>query len=154
MIADLYRRRWTIETAFQELEATLHGEVNTLGYPKAALFAFCMALVAYNVLSIVQAALRAAHGEEVSDQVSFYYLCDEVAGTYRGLLIAIPAAYWERTYAKLTPTQMARRLVALAQGIDLSRYRKHKRGPKKPTTSFNKHNRGHTSTARILAQVS
>ena len=31
---------WTIETAFQELEATLDGEINTLGYPKAALFAF------------------------------------------------------------------------------------------------------------------
>ena len=46
VIADLYRRRWTIETAFQELEATLHGEINTLGYPKAALFAFCVALVA------------------------------------------------------------------------------------------------------------
>jgi len=44
VIADLYRRRWSIETAFQELEATLNGEVNTLGYPKAALFAFCLAL--------------------------------------------------------------------------------------------------------------
>jgi len=45
VIADLYRKRWTIETAFAELEATLNGEVNTLGYPKAALFAFCVALV-------------------------------------------------------------------------------------------------------------
>ena len=63
VIADLYRRRWTIETAFQELEATLHGEINTLGYPKAALFAFCVALVAYNVLSTLKAALRSVHGE-------------------------------------------------------------------------------------------
>jgi IS4 transposase len=46
VIAELYRRRWTIEIAFQELEATLHGELNTPGYPKAALFAFCVALVA------------------------------------------------------------------------------------------------------------
>ena len=46
VIAELYRKRWMIETAFAELEATLNGEVNTLGDPKAALFAFCVALVA------------------------------------------------------------------------------------------------------------
>ena len=56
-VADLYRRRWTIETAFQELEATLDGEINTLGYPKAALFAFCVALVSYNLMSVIKAAL-------------------------------------------------------------------------------------------------
>jgi hypothetical protein len=49
-IAEMYRKRWTIETAFQELEAHLHSEINSLGYPKAALFGFCVALVAYNVL--------------------------------------------------------------------------------------------------------
>jgi IS4 transposase len=59
VIADLYRKRWLIETAFAELEATLDGEINTLGYPKAALLAFCVALVSYNVLSTVKAALRA-----------------------------------------------------------------------------------------------
>jgi IS4 transposase len=153
VVAELYRKRWTIETAFQEVAENLQGEIETLGYPKAALFAFCMALVAYNVLGVVQAALRAAHGEEVSEQVSFYYLCDEVAGTYRGLLIAVPESYWERTYAGLTPTQMARRLVSLAQGINLSRYRKHRRGPKKPPKKFDKHHRGHASTARILAKA-
>jgi hypothetical protein len=38
-IAEMYRKRWTIETALQELEAHLHSEINSLGYPKAALFA-------------------------------------------------------------------------------------------------------------------
>jgi len=46
VIAELDRKRWMIETAFAALAATLNGEVNTLGYPKAALFAFCVALVA------------------------------------------------------------------------------------------------------------
>ena len=55
-VAELYRRRWTIETMFQQLEAHLHSEVNTLGYPAAALFAFCVALVAYNVLAVVKGA--------------------------------------------------------------------------------------------------
>ena len=40
LIAEMYRKRWSIETAFQELEAHLHSEINALGYPKAALFAF------------------------------------------------------------------------------------------------------------------
>jgi IS4 transposase len=85
-IAELYRKRWTIETAFAELEATLDGEIQTLGYPKAALFAFCAALVSYNILSVVKAALRSVHGaKEVTEEVSGYYLADEVAGTYRGM---------------------------------------------------------------------
>jgi len=149
-VAELYRKRWTIETAFQEVAQSLHGEIETLGYPKAALFAFCMALVAFNVMSVIQAALRAAHGEEVAEEVSFFYLCDEVAGTYRGLLIAISDEYWQRTYAELTPAQLARSLIRIAKQINLTRYRKHKRGPKKPKPALNKKHRGHASTARIL----
>ena len=69
LIAELYRKRWRIETMFQELEAHLHSEVNTLGYPKAALFGFCVALVAYNTLAVIKAALRAEHGEETIEVV-------------------------------------------------------------------------------------
>jgi len=57
-VANLYRRRWRIETAFQELQRDLHSEINTLGYPRAALFGFCIALVAYNIMALVYAALR------------------------------------------------------------------------------------------------
>lgn len=62
LIAELYRKRWTLETLFQVLSETLCCEINTLGYPRASLFAFCIALVAYNVLSVVKAALRSVHG--------------------------------------------------------------------------------------------
>jgi hypothetical protein len=47
-IADLDRPRWTLETAFQEIAATLNGEIDALGYPRAALFTLGVALVAYN----------------------------------------------------------------------------------------------------------
>jgi hypothetical protein len=95
VVANLYRRRWTIETAFQEMEAALNGEIDTLGYPKAALFAFCVALVSYNVLSTVKAALRAAHGADViTEEFSWYYLADEVRMTYRGMMRAIPKDEW------------------------------------------------------------
>lgn len=52
-VAQLSRNRWTLETVFQHVEASFHSEINTLGYPKAALFGFCLALVAYNVLAVV-----------------------------------------------------------------------------------------------------
>jgi IS4 transposase len=57
-VAARSRKRWTRETAFQPLEAALHSAINTLGSPTAALFGFCLALVAYNVLAVVLAALR------------------------------------------------------------------------------------------------
>jgi hypothetical protein len=46
-----------METAFQHLEAYFHSAINTLGYPKAVLFGFCLALVAYNLLAVVLAAV-------------------------------------------------------------------------------------------------
>jgi hypothetical protein len=153
VVAELYRKRWTIEIAFHELAQNLEGEIETLGYPRAALFGFCMALVCYNVLSVVLAALRAAHGAEtIQEKLSFYYLCDEVAATSRGLSIALPDEYWCRKYANLTPARLARELVRIAKTVQLDRYRKHKRGPKKPTTKMNKKRRNHVSTARVLKQ--
>lgn len=151
-VAGIYRHRWTIETAFAEVAQNLEGELETLGYPKAALFSFCSALVAFNVLSVVMSALRAAHGvEKVADQVSVYYMADEVAHTYRGLTIALSEDYWHGTYAHLTPAEFAKELLRIARSINLSRYRKHKRGPKRPPPSMNKKNRNHVSTARVLA---
>jgi IS4 transposase len=153
-IAEIYRRRWTIETAFQELEATLEGELNTLCYPQAALFAFAMALVAYNVLSTVKAALRAEYGaEKIANEVSGYYLADEVAGTWRGMMIVLPAEYWTERFAENSPRQMAHFLRQTAKHIRLEAFRKHPRGPKKkPPSKMNKKHRGHVSTARILDQ--
>jgi IS4 transposase len=152
-VAELYHTRWTIEIAFNELALNLEGEIETLGYPRAALFGFCVALVCYNVLSVVLAALRVVHGAEtIEEKLSFYYLCDEVASTYRGLEIAVVDEYWTRNYANLTPVRLARELVRIAKRVQLSRYRKHKRGPKNPVAKMNKKHRGHVSTARILAQ--
>ena len=154
-IAELYRRRWTIETAFQELEATLEGELNTLCYPQAALFAFAMALVAYNVLSTVKAALRAEHGaERINNEVSGYYLADEVAGTWRGMMIVLPAEYWSEQFAQRSAKQMAQFLRRAARHVRLAAFRKHPRGPKKKPPKMNKKHRSHVSTKRILDQRS
>lgn len=152
-VAELYRGRWTIETAFAEVAQNLAGEIETLGYPKAALFSFCSALVAFNLLSVVLAALRGAHGaEKIEGNVSIYYMADEVAHTQRGIMVALDASYWRRTYATLTPAELARELVRIAAMANLSRYQKHKRGPKKKVKPLNKKRRSHASTDRILAR--
>jgi hypothetical protein len=51
-IARLNRTRWTLERAFQHLEASCHAELNTLAYPKAAMFGFCLVLVASNMVAV------------------------------------------------------------------------------------------------------
>ena len=151
-IAELYADRWMIETAFQEMAENLEGEINTLGYPKAALFGFCMALVSYNVLSVVRAAIRAAHRVAEAKNVSSYYMADEIAGTYRGMLIALPAPYWTERFNKLTPRQMAKALVRLAKKVKLSKYQKHKWSPTKQRKKKNVKPGKHVSTAQILEQ--
>ena len=64
-IAELYRDRWTIETAFQHLAQYLNSEINTLRYPRAALFGFCVALVPCMAMSVIKASLADVHGTEV-----------------------------------------------------------------------------------------
>jgi IS4 transposase len=150
-IAELYRKRWTIETAFAELEATLQGEISTLGYPKAALFAVCVALVAYNVLSVVKAALRSVHGAKVvTEEVSGSSLADEVSGTYRGMMIAIPAEEWV-VFRDLSPEVLGQILQELARHVRLSEFRKQPRGPTKPQAKPRiVGQQNHVSTARLL----
>jgi hypothetical protein len=152
-VAELYRRRWTLETAFQELEAALSSELQTLAYPQAALFGFCTALVAYNLLSVVKAALRAAHGtEKVQEEVSGYYLADEVAGTWRGMMIVLPAKFWRERFGALSAPQLAAFLVETAKHVQLPHFKKHPRGPKRPPPVMNQHLRHGVSTAKLLRQ--
>lgn len=76
-VADLYRRRWTIEGMFQRLESTLHSEVHSLGYPRAALLAFGVAVLAYNVLSVLKAAVQAEHASTPTASSLVIVLRDE-----------------------------------------------------------------------------
>jgi hypothetical protein len=150
-IAELYRGRWTIEAAFGELAATLSSEIDTLAYPKAALFCFCVGLVAYNVLSVLKGALRGAQGEaKVMGEVSGYYVANEIARTYAGMMIALPDESWV-VFGEMTLAEFAQVLKELAQRVRLETLRKHPRGPKKPVVKKPKSkNQPHVSTARLL----
>jgi len=152
-VADLYLSRWKIEHVFQTLTCVLQCEVNTLGYPKAALFAFCVAAATFNIYATAKGALRAVHGaQKVEQEVSDYFLADEIAGTWRGLQIAVSDAAW-KPFAQADTPDMARFLLELAGRANLTRYKKSPRGPKKPKprrTRFTKEK--HIATARLLAK--
>jgi hypothetical protein len=152
-VAELYRKRWRIEGAFHTLSQALNAEIKTLGYPPAALLGFCVGLMSFNLFAVVKAALRSAYGEEiVEEQVSTYYLSDEIAGTYRGMRIAVPEAEWG-LFHELSNEEVANLLWEWAGMIDLTLYRKSKRGPKKPQPPREHDPRKpHVSTARLLAQ--
>jgi IS4 transposase len=151
-IANIYRGRWTIETSFQELEKWFNSEINTLGYPPAALFGFCVALISYMIVSVIKAALSSIHGTKIiAEQVSGYYLADEISGTYRGMMIAIEDEQWE-IFRELTQTELIRVLRKLAKKVKLSAFRKHPRGPKKPVAKRKRDPKTpHVSTAKLIA---
>lgn len=163
-IADAYRSRWSIEAAFHKLTTVLRCELDTLGYPEAALFGFALAVVMYNVVSTLMAALRAAQPQVIAAvaqkssatrrprYLSFYYLADEIAGVWRGMMLLIPASYWAGRFAKRTPDELASLLIDLAQRVRLEPFltnpvRVKKRKPLRPT----RHG-GHISTQQLLQQ--
>lgn len=83
-IAALYQKRWRIERLFQVLEQCFQGEINTLAYPRAALFGFVMALICYNLLAVAQSAMRSVHGaDKIEAGISPYHLADEVRRVMR-----------------------------------------------------------------------
>ena len=152
-ITKLYLKRWNIEGMFQVITDTFHCELNTLGYPKAALFVFCMAVVAFNILSTVKAALQSVHGVgKVEAGLSDYYLVEEVQATYRGMAIALPTPLW-LPIAQMSLTEFAQTLKQWATSVNLQRFcsspRQKKKSKPKPTYDP-KH--PHRSTARLLQQ--
>jgi len=149
-VADLYRRRWTMETLFWEVTTTLTCEMDTLCYPKAALFVFCLALVAANAVAVVKAALRATHGEEKAADLSGSYLALEVKQVHDGMLIAVPSTCWD-AIARLKTGAFAKTLKKMAAHVDLEQDRKSPRGPKKPPPKKSRYrNGGHVSTHKLL----
>jgi hypothetical protein len=151
-VAELYRQRWTVEGLFLEAAQTLHCEINTLAYPKAALFALSLGFVACNAVALLKGALRAVHGEKVvQEQVSGYYLALEIRQTYDGMMVAIAAQHWT-IFRQLSVGEMAAVLRTMAEQVSLSRYRKHPRGPKKKPPKRQRYQNGaHVATSKLLA---
>jgi hypothetical protein len=152
-LARLYLKRWQIETVFQVLTETLQCEHPRLGYPKAALFAYCVTLLAYNILAVIKAALRVVHGtDKVENEVSLHHVTAEIRRTHAGMMIAVRPPEWA-LFRSMSAMELAEVLRELATGVDLSKYKKAPTRTKKPKTPpMHDPKHPHVSTFKILAK--
>jgi IS4 transposase len=151
-LAEVYLRRWTVEHSFQELTEQLRCEVNTLGYPKAALFGFSLAVCAYNLLVVLKGALATVHGQaKVEQELSTYAMAQEISQDTSGLNIALPAEFWQR-FGQMSSVALAAWLESLARRLPWQPYKKSKHKAQKRTPRKKKmsRRRPHLSTARVL----
>jgi hypothetical protein len=152
-VSEMYRKRWRIEGVFQELTQSLQCEIDTLAYPRAALFAFCLAVKAYNAVALVRAALRSTWGAESEKELSWYHLCSETSSVWAGMEIAVESRDWSRLLDGLSAAEYAKLLRELAGRLKLSKYKKARRSPKSKTHQKREACKGnHVSTAKILAE--
>jgi IS4 transposase len=152
-VARLYRRRWSIEGMFGRLESVFQSEVAGLGNPRAALLAFGVACMTYNILAVLQSAVETEHRlDAASFQVSSFYIADEVRTTYSGMMIAVPEQEWDKFETQSAP-ELSRTLLRMAANVNPARLLKHPRKPKKKTTKGYVSGdvaRRHVATARVL----
>ena len=154
-IAKAYRKRWTIENAFQDLGEVLATEINTLGYPSAALFGFAVGCVLQNMHSMIEQSLRIVHKSklEPTQRLSRYKLAIEIKTTTPGMEIAIESLVWERTFSKLSTKEFANWLLAMAKRTDVKDYLPYKWSPKGPPRKRKSGNRGnHVATHTLLLE--
>ena len=151
VVAKLYQGRWTVEALFQRLTVVLGCEVNTLGYPPAALFGFCVALASSNAYAMIRASVRGEHGDEAAEKLSDFYVAAELERTVEGMEIAVPEEAWQ-PIAGWTAEQMGAWLRSIMRQARLDRYKKATRGPKKPKprrTRFAA--KKHVATSRLIS---
>src|SRR5215468_9780275 len=152
-LARLYLRRWAIEGLFNVLTTTLACEQKGLGYPRAALFSFCVTLVAYNALATVKAALRGVHGSiKVEEEVSLPLVAEHVCRNYEGMMVGLPPEEW-LPFGELSAPDMAGCLRHWAAMVCLQKVRKARSQPRKKARPKPAPDPGtpHVSTARLLA---
>ncbi len=149
LVAQLYRKRWKVETLFQVATEVFHCEIKTLGYPRAALFSFCMALVAYNLFSTLKGVLASVHGSDCGEQLSYYYLGEELDATYQGMMIALPPEDWS-DLGTMSLSQFSSLLQDWGQSVNLKAFTSTPRKPKKKKLKLPYDPRhSHVSTARL-----
>jgi len=153
LVMQLYRERWQVEGLFLSVTQNFNGEIKTLAYPQAALFSFTLALITYNILATLKAALASVHGVgKIEAALSDFYVVNELQGTYRGMMIAIPPHLWQG-FADMPVTELVSFLQNLAAKVHLKRFlkapRQKKKKKKQPPKYDPKH--PHVSTARLLS---
>ena len=128
----------------------LNCEIKPLCYPKAALFCFASALMSYNAFAMMKGAFAAEHGRHEREMLSHYYIALEINEATDGMLVVLPEIRWQQM-EEISNSCFASEMRSITSKIDLSRYRKSVRGPKKPPPKrTNKRKSVHVSTKQIL----
>ena len=95
-------------------------------------FVFCMAIVAFNILSTVKTALKSVHGiGKINAGLSDCYLAEEVQATFRGMASALPAPLWWH-YLQMSDSEFALTLKQWAGKVNLKRFSFSPKGQKRP----------------------
>ena len=150
---EAYRGRWRIEGHFQTLTELLHCEIPSLGYPRAALFAFGMSVAAGNALAVLKGSLRAEHGAEMAGEVSDDAVVGQVARIYPGMMKAVAPRRWP-DLGDRPAAEVAALLNELAVRVPVERLLRKRRGPKKPKPRRSKGERyHHLATKKLLDQA-
>jgi hypothetical protein len=149
-IADLYGQRWQVERHFHFIKRELHGQMPSLGEPRAAIFALCVSLAAGNLLAFVRHLQPAEKREAKRPSLSGYYLALEISRSYAAIEALTAPRDW-RAVAELSSRSFCTWAMKLAARIPWSRYVTHPRGPKqRPPPRLSGKNRHHFSTYRLL----
>jgi hypothetical protein len=149
-LAQLYHDRWDIENAFYVLTMTLTCEVKSIGHPRAALFLFCMAMLAYNCRQVLYAALRTAHEAAEVEAMSQHSVALEIVQPMDGLVTAIPDCEWDQV-VPTTASGRAAFLRRVSRSVNVRTHRKSRRGPKRPRPPRERCKAcTHVSTYRLL----
>ena len=154
MSAEIGVSKTAVYDKLNRLEPTevFHCEIKTLGYPRAALFSFCMALVAYNLFSTLKGVLASVHGSDCREELSYYYLGEELEATYQGMMIALAPENWS-DLGTMSLSQFSSLLQDWGQSVNLKAFSSTKRKPKKKKLKppYDP-SHPHVSTARLLAE--
>jgi hypothetical protein len=130
------------------LEELLAGEIQTLAYPPAALFALSTAFVAYNIMQcIIIMSIETAQPKQ-PQKISTYYVAHEIASCYRGLDLLTEEHEWEWA-TKMKPEEIARFLLENAAHVDYKNFAK-RPPPKKTTIRKNVKRMNHVSTKKLI----
>jgi hypothetical protein len=149
-IAELYGQRWQVERHFHFIKRELHGQMPSLGEPRAAIFALCISLAAGNLLAFVRHLQPQEKREAKRPALSGYYLALEISRSYAAIEALTTPRDW-RAVAELSSRSFCTWAMQLATRIAWSRYVTHPRGPKqRPPPRLSGKHRHHFSTYRLL----
>ena len=149
-IADLYGQRWQVERHFHFIKRELHGQMPTLGEPRAAIFALCVSLAAGNLLAFVKHLQPEKKGDAKQPALSGYYLALEISRSYAAIEALTTTRDW-RAVTQLSARSFCTWALQLAARVPWSRYVTHPRGPKqRPPPRLSGKHRHHFSTYRLI----